>query len=451
MKKIRSTIAPLIGILFLCGGWQFFALIAHQSELVPTLPKLLQTLGELACTKAFYQSIGMTIARGLEGMLLSITFAITTACICARFKIINEALRPLLAFTRSIPVISFILLALIFMEANHIPVLIAFLTMFPLLTENLTRGISAFRPELSTMAHQFQIAHHNLLFQIYYPQLKPFLFSGLASAAGFGWRTIIMGEVLAQCTHGIGGEMKRAQNFIDIPTLLAWTIVATIVSFLFDKGINWLANLNSNIIFTKEKQDISPAPIDTLNAKNISYQYGVQNFSYCFQKENIYGISAPSGKGKTTLLHLLGGIFNPLSGAIQPQIKFGVATIFQAPELLTHLSAEENIMLPLASFMNAEKAQEIAHLYLKKMGMEALGKRLPETLSYGQQQRIAIARALAYPSPLLLMDEPFKGLDENVRSHIIECIKKERTGRIIIFTSHNPEEMKSLADKVIYL
>lgn len=116
--------------------------------------------------------------------------------------------------------------------------MIAFLTMFPLLTENLTRGILDLRPGLSIMARQFHIKRSNVLFQIIYPQLKPFLYSGLASAAGFGWRAIIMGEVLSQCAFGIGSEMKRAQNFIAVPELLAWTIVAVFISFFFDKGIS---------------------------------------------------------------------------------------------------------------------------------------------------------------------------------------------------------------------
>ena len=63
------------------------------------------------------------------------------------------------------------------------------------------------------MARQFRIGRWNKLAQVVYPQLKPFLYSGLASASGFGWRAIIMGEVLAQCSPGIGGEMKQAQVF----------------------------------------------------------------------------------------------------------------------------------------------------------------------------------------------------------------------------------------------
>ena len=419
--RLRKTITTIVATAILLAGWQLFAVIANQPELIPSLPRLVRTLCEWLVSGSFYQSVGATIFRGILGMSISFVCAIGMAGLFARFEWVYELFRPLLAIMRSIPVISFILLALIFLNPESIPLMIAFLTMFPLLTENLTRGILDLRPGLSIMARQFHIKRSNVLFQIIYPQLKPFLYSGLASAAGFGWRAIIMGEVLSQCAFGIGSEMKRAQNFIAVPELLAWTI---------------------------------PTPtLSVLDTKDISYQYGIQHFSHSFQKGIIYGISAPSGKGKTTLLNLIGGILLPTEGEIHPTRHFGIATIFQQPQLLPHLTAEENIILPLSSFLTEEKARRIAQKHLQEMEMEPFGNRYPKELSYGQQQRIAIARALAYPSPLLLMDEPFKGLDEALSHRIIERIREKqmKEERIILFTSHNPDEIRLLADEVIYL
>ena len=87
------------------------------------------------------------------------------------------------------------------------------------------------------------------------------------------------------------------------------------------------------------------------------------------------------------------------------------------------------------------------------MELEDFANRFPNELSFGQQQRAAIARALAYPSPLLLMDEPFKGLDEALSHRIIERIRERQaeSGQTILFTSHNPEELRLFADKTIRL
>ena len=210
--RLRKTITTIVATAILLAGWQLFAVIANQPELIPSLPRLVRTLCEWLVSGSFYQSVGATILRGILGMSISFVCAIGMAGLFARFEWVYELFRPLLAIMRSIPVISFILLALIFLNPESIPLMIAFLTMFPLLTENLTRGILDLRPGLSIMARQFHIKRSNVLFQIIYPQLKPFLYSGLASAAGFGWRAIIMGEVLAQCAFGSGSEMKGRKS-----------------------------------------------------------------------------------------------------------------------------------------------------------------------------------------------------------------------------------------------
>lgn len=220
---------------------------------------------------------------------------------------------------RSIPVISFILLALIFLNAESIPLIIAFLTMFPLLTENLTKGIRGQRKEFSIMARQFRIGRWNKLTQVVYPQLKPFLYSGLASASGFGWRAIIMGEVLAQCSPGIGGEMKQAQVFYSRSRIDRMDDYSNSDQLSFDRGISWLAKQRFPIHYNKHcgKQPVPKGNCD-IRIRDISYRYGsdtvLSHFSYTFEKGFIYGITAPSGTGKTTLLNLIGNILKPAQG-----------------------------------------------------------------------------------------------------------------------------------------
>ena len=110
-------------------------------SLVPGVPELIKSLYQPLVSGSFYQSVAATLVRGLSGMLISLGAALLVACICSKFNRLYELLHPLLAIMRSVPVISFILSALIFMHPESIPLLIAFLTMFPLLTENLTKGL----------------------------------------------------------------------------------------------------------------------------------------------------------------------------------------------------------------------------------------------------------------------------------------------------------------------
>lgn len=454
MKKIIPT---FISIFMLLLGWQILAWTVKIPDLVPSVPILLKTLAELFVSAAFYQSVIATITRGLAGMLLSLLSAGGISLLFARNKYLYELFRPILAIMRSIPVVSFILLALIFLNPESIPLMIAFLTMFPLLTENLTNGICSQRQELMVMARLFRIGRWNQATQIIYPQLKPFLYSGLASASGFGWRAIIMGEVLSQCSLGIGSEMKRAQTFIAVPELMAWTLVAIFISFIFDKGINKLGEQRIPVYYDKKESTSLPeSQSEDIKINDVSFRYkdtvGISHLSTTFYGGKIYGISAPSGTGKTTLLNLINGSLQPDQGEIIIYT-VGIASVFEEPELLKQLTVMENVALPLASLLDKPHAVQRAIQLLDMVELTSFANRHPGELSFGQQQRTAIARALAFPSAFLLMDEPFKGLDNALSKRIIKRILQKQSNhkQTILFTSHNPEELKLLADEIICL
>lgn len=457
---MRKGFLNLLSITILLIGWQIVAVMLNQPDLFPSLPKLIQTLIELLLSVGFYKSVMATIGRGLIGILLSLVMASGFALLFARYKMVYELFQPLLTIMRSIPVISFILLALILLSPEKIPLIIAFLTMFPLLTENLTKGIYNLRRGLSIMAHQFKLGYYNNMMLIIYPQLKPFLYSGLASAMGFGWRAIIMGEVLAQCDLGIGSEMKKAQNYFAVPELMAWTIVAVVVSFVFDKGVGWLSLRNMPIRYAiSNKMNLSKCHFSVesetglIQLVSTGYLYGISSVTYTFRNGVIYGITAPSGTGKTTLLNLINGTLLPTQGELKVNRNSGIASVFQKPELLPHITAIENIALPLARNLCKKDAFSQANTFLQEVEMNSFANRYPHELSYGQQQRIALARALAYPSPILLMDEPFKGIDKELRDRIIERIRRVQAEnhQTILFTTHNPEELHLLANEKVYL
>lgn len=450
---MKKKLYPLLSLLILLAGWQVFALAMQQPEWFPPVPRLLAATGRLLLAASFYEAVAATVLRGLAGLFLSLVMAAVLAGLLAKSEWLDGVFRPLLALMRSIPVISFILFALILLQPEEIPLLIAFLTMFPLLTENLANGLGQLRPGLAAMGRQFGVRRRNRLLHLIYPQLKPYLYSGLASAAGFGWRAVIMGEVLSQSAGGIGGEMKKAQNFMSVPELLAWTIIAVGLSYLFDKGITWLSRRNAPLYFARRSQEPDIGLPSPIQACNLGYLYGIRHFSHTFLPGRSYGISAPSGTGKTTLLNLLGGTLTPKEGKLTIDRTGGIACVFQEPELVSHLTALENIELVISRFYTPKEAEQRALFFLRMVEMEPYAGRLPGALSYGQQQRVALARALAFPARLLLMDEPFKGLDAALAGRIIRRIRQLQQERrqTLIFTSHHRDELRLLGDECMEL
>ena len=451
MKRIVLT---CLSILLIPVAWQLLSWQMAQPQLIPSFPDLIRALFRLVYSPGFLVSIGTTCLRACVGLLLSLAAASITAFLLNRSEGIRFLFMPWLSLLRSVPVISFILLALIFLNPEMIPLLIAFLTMYPLLTENLLKGLMNRRDSWKILARQFHLNAWNRLFQINYPQLKPYLFSGLASAVGFGWRAIIMGEVLSQCVDGIGKRMKEAQVFIDVPELIAWTLVAIVLSWLTDKLISRLSDWQPSVRYRHsavELQAVSLQPND-ICLTDVSYSYGVHHMNIVLKAGKIYALSAPSGQGKTTLLQLLNGTLRPISGEITC-LPGQTANLFQEPTLLPQLTAKENIMLGGAAYYDRAILEQQSLRLLAAFQLEKQAEMYPAALSYGQQQRVALARALIFPTGLLLLDEPFNGLDVELRQLVARFLVEwqQEKQATVVFSSHHADEIKAMNAEVITL
>ncbi len=179
-------------------------------------------------------------------------------------------------------------------------------------------------------------------------------------------------------------------------------------------------------------------------------------------------IMGPSGSGKSTLLHLIGGLDRPTSGELlvdgrligqmaDDQVtlfrRHKIGFVFQFFNLLPTLTALENIALPLVlDGRSKAEADERAALLLAKVGLDKRKDHLPEALSGGEIQRIAIARALSYNPPLLLADEPTGNLDSKNGAAILELLRQcnQEDGCTVVVVTHS-EEAAKYADRRIYL
>lgn len=174
------------------------------------------------------------------------------------------------------------------------------------------------------------------------------------------------------------------------------------------------------------------------------------NFSMNFIKNKITVITGPSGCGKTILLNIIGGIEKDYNGqVISPNNS--ISYIFQEDRLLPHLTVYENIAFVLKSTMSKEDMNNVINKYLSMVKLSEYKHKLPNKLSGGMKRRVAIARAFAYKSRLLLMDEPFKGLDDKLKMEIIdEFLKLHREDRrTVILVTHDMKEAELLGD-IIY-
>lgn len=227
----------LLSVAFLIALWKAGAVALDSELILPSPEHTLLAVTELIMEKQFLSIIGATILRGLVGFAISFLLAMALGIIAGMNSRFNAFLQPILVTIRSTPVISLILLALIWFDVDQVPVFIALLTMFPFICTNIIEGIRNINPDLVEMAYVYRVRNRKIITNIYIPGIYPFIFSGISSAMGFGWRAIIIGEVLSQPTYGIGTFMQNAQTYLLVDKVIAWTIIAILLSYLFEQII----------------------------------------------------------------------------------------------------------------------------------------------------------------------------------------------------------------------
>ncbi len=173
-------------------------------------------------------------------------------------------------------------------------------------------------------------------------------------------------------------------------------------------------------------------------------------------------ILGPSGCGKSTFLNILAGLDREYEGHLsvrgtkvtRGRLPMRVAYVFQEPRLLPWLTAEQNVDFVMSvNGISREKGVQLKDEYFSMTGLQKYRKHFPHQMSGGMCQRLALVRALSIEPEILLMDEPFSGLDELTARRLRADLATiwERTGKTVIFVTHNCAEATFLADRVLIM
>ena len=185
----------------------------------------------------------------------------------------------------------------------------------------------------------------------------------------------------------------------------------------------------------------------------------IKQMDFYIDDGEFVAIMGQSGSGKSTLLSILGGLNHPSRGKVlldtldiyklsseqRADLRSEyIGVIFQSFQLIPYLTVLENIKLPMAiTGEKGKKQDKMAHDVLAKVGLVNKANRLPDQLSGGEQERVAIARAIVNKPPILLADEPTGSLDSNTADEILNLLKElNEEGQTIIMVTHNPDACK---------
>ena len=186
-----------------------------------------------------------------------------------------------------------------------------------------------------------------------------------------------------------------------------------------------------NLCFSYLDKEIEKTVFDGLNIESNS---------------RIICLMGPSGCGKTTLLHILAGLLKPCGGTVSDFPK-SISIMFQEDRLLSWLNAYENVALVRSGNPSWKGQEDIASQLLKALDIDPamdIG-----SMSGGMKRRVALARALAFESEALLLDEPFKGMDEDLMQRAADLISRQ--GKITVVSTHSEAEARALGAEIVRL
>lgn len=199
--------------------------------------------------------------------------------------------------------------------------------------------------------------------------------------------------------------------------------------------------------------------------EQVSLQLGQQHFCFdtSFEEAKVTAVVGPSGSGKSTLLNLVAGFEKPTGGRVligsddmgeRDPAERPISLIFQDNNLFAHLDIVTNIGLGISPSLRLtqEDKARIASA-LERVGLAGFEKRLPSSMSGGERQRAALARALVRQRAVMLLDEPFAALDPGLRAGMAGLLKElqSENGNTVLLVTHHPDDIRRLADAVVFL
>ncbi len=452
MKKTEKNYFRKI---IICVGWllvwQVISLTVGNKILLVGPLETLRALILHATEAPFWQACAGSVLRIGLGFIAGMLLGVILAMISAHKRLAEEILAPVMVLLKTMPVASFVVLFLIWWSSSFLAVAISFCVTLPNLYLNTLEGLKSCDKKLLEMTKVFGIVGRDKFFYVYRPALKPFWDSAICLAAGMSWKAGVAAEVIGLPAHAIGERLYMSKIHLDTAGVLAWTVVVVILSVGFEKCVKgvwkrfgaWEPACKGAV----QKKSTLRGNADGCGKTSASFQnedkkhLRLSELTKTYDEKKVvdavtaeyypgekYYFESPSGSGKTTLFRLIAGLEQPDSGRVEGNVT-SIGYLFQEDRLCEEFSAVKNVELVTGSAFEATEALK------ELLDAEDIEKPCKE-LSGGMKRRVALVRAMVACADVILLDEPYNGLDEENRAKVTDYVEKQGKNSIVLIATH---------------
>lgn len=232
--KISTISKKFLRGIFWISIWFIISYVKRREILIVSPQAVLKRLFEILMEKEAYLNIFNTFLNLTLGLLTAVIIALILSYLSYRFNVLKELIEPLVKTIKSIPVVSFIIFALIFFKIESLGLIISTIVIIPLVYINIMEGLCQISKDYIFMGKIFNVSHFKKFKYIYFESLKPYFLSSLLVSLGFGFKSIVAAEVIGHPEYGLGSRIYDAKIYLDMEGLIAWTIIGISLNFFLE-------------------------------------------------------------------------------------------------------------------------------------------------------------------------------------------------------------------------
>lgn len=451
-----SALARIGSVVFWLAVWQGVSMLVGSSFI---LAGPLDTAAALAClvpTGSFWSHVAFSAMHIVAGAVLGYLAASACALAAHRLHAVRLLLRPAMAAIKGTPIACIVVILLIWIGSRNASTAAVFLMVLPAIYFPMLGALDSVDPRMRELADVFGMRGARRALAVVWPHVLPYLRAASETALSMSWKAGVAAELIGTPTGSIGERIYQAKLLLETADLFAWTVTVIAVAWLLERvalmllDATWPAAGSLAVRLARSRRSLTTSPAASERAAILSTSELVVGhddlaaagpFTFTVRGGETLVLMGPSGAGKTTLLSTIARQCVPRSGVVQLAAETNLSAVFQDARLIDQLSCLDNILLVAPG--------SDACALLAELGLAEVAGRPADMLSGGQRRRLELARALAAPAQLTLLDEPFTGLDEGARDLALTFLDRHRGDRAIVLSTHDPRDAERLGARIL--